>query len=248
MTSTNIVFAQSKGGAGKTTTGVELANELSRRWKVTLLDSDPNAPVHNWAKAWLKKKGDEEPDPKAIKVGENLMVVKVERDESLVEAIERAGEVSDFVVTDTEGVADLRVAQAIAMSDFVVIPSQGSALDQAGVVQIVRLLKEQERITRRSIPHAVVFTRANPAIRTKDMATAEEQLAARGIEIFETRMIDRGAYRAVFSFRKTLDTLDPSKVSNIDKAKENSRAFAREVISRLKAIQEGQDGRQARSV
>jgi chromosome partitioning protein len=70
------------------------------------------------------------------------------------------------------------------------------------------------------------------------MAAAERQLAARGIEIFETRMIEREAFRAMFSFNKTLDSLDPSEVSGIEKAKENSYAFAREVVNRLKAVQE----------
>jgi chromosome partitioning protein len=93
-----------------------------------------------------------------------------------------------------------------------------------------------------------VFTRANAAIRTRDIAEAEKQLAARGIEIFETRMVDRGAYRATFGYKKTLEELDPKDVSNLDKAKENSRAFAKEMINRLKALQERQDGREARSV
>jgi chromosome partitioning protein len=224
MKSTNITFAQPKGGAGKTTAALDLAVELSKVWTVTAIDSDPNTPIAKWA-----ERGGGSP---------NLRVVRVGRDDSIIELIEQAEEKSDFVIVDTEGVADLRVAQAISISDFVVIPSQGSPLDQEGAALAIRLIKDQERIVKRSIPHAVLFTRVNAAIRSRGMAAAEKQLAARGIEIFETRMIEREAFRAMFSFNKTLDSLDPSEVSGIEKAKENSHAFAREVVNRLKAIQE----------
>jgi chromosome partitioning protein len=118
MKSTNITFAQPKGGAGKTTAALDLAVELSKVWTVTAIDSDPNTPIAKWA-----ERGGGSP---------NLRVVRVGRDDSIIELIEQAEEKSDFVIVDTEGVADLRVAQAISISDFVVIPSQGSPLDQEG--------------------------------------------------------------------------------------------------------------------
>jgi chromosome partitioning protein len=225
--STNITFAQPKGGAGKTTAALDLAVELSKRWTVSIIDSDPNAPIAKWA----ERGGG----------SNNLKVVQVRRDDSVIDIIEQEEKLSDFVVVDTEGVADLRVAQAISVSDFVIIPSQGSSLDQQGAALAIRLIKDQERIIRRPIPHAVLFTRVNAAIRSRGMAAAEKQLEERGIEIFNTRLIEREAFKAMFSFNKTLDTLESSEVSGIDKAKENSAAFAREMIARLKKAQESQN-------
>jgi chromosome partitioning protein len=71
------------------------------------------------------------------------------------------------------------------------------------------------------------------------MAAAERQLAAHGIDMFATRIIEREAFKAMFSFNTTLDTMNPAHVSGMDKAKTNARAFAREVITRLKSL-EGQ--------
>lgn len=45
-----IVFGNSKGGAGKTTSAVLLASELAERGAgVTLIDGDPNRPITQWA-------------------------------------------------------------------------------------------------------------------------------------------------------------------------------------------------------
>ena len=136
---------------------------------------------------------------------------------------------------DTEGVADLQAAYAVSASDFVIIPSQGSALDQDNAARAIKLIKDQERHIRRKIPHAVLFTRVNAAIRSRGMAVAESQLAAHGIDVFETRIIEREAFKAIFSFNTTIDNLNPAQVSGMDKAKTNVRAFAREVIARLKS-------------
>jgi chromosome partitioning protein len=81
----------------------------------------------------------------------------------------------------------------------------------------------------------VLFTRVNAAIRSRGMAAAESQLAAHGVDVFETRIIEREAFKAMFSFNTTLDNLNPAQVSGMDKAKTNARAFAREVITRLKS-------------
>ena len=73
------------------------------------------------------------------------------------------------------------------------------------------------------------------AIRSRGMAAAEGQLAEHGIDVFETRIIEREAFKAIFSFNTTIDHLNPAHVSGMEKAKTNARAFAREVITRLKS-------------
>ena len=81
----------------------------------------------------------------------------------------------------------------------------------------------------------MLFTRVNAAIRSRGMAAAERQLAAHGVDVFETRIIEREAFKAMFSFNTTLDNLNPAQVSGMDKAQTNARAFDREVITRLKS-------------
>jgi chromosome partitioning protein len=43
------------------------------------------------------------------------------------------------------------------------------------------------------------------------------------------------AFRAIFTFRQTLEELDPKDVSNLDKAIANAEQFAFEVIEQLHA-------------
>jgi chromosome partitioning protein len=226
-----ITAASSKGGVGKSTSMAMLAFELSKGAKTILLDGDPNHPICNWAGKWLDPK-----DPKVIKVSENLEVWRVDPEDDIVDLIEEAAQKAPFVITDTEGVADLRVANAISVSDFVIIPSQGSFLDQAGAASVIKLIRGEERKLKRPIPFAVVLTKVDAAIRTRVMADAEKKMADYGIDVFETRIVNRQAFQAMFSFQTTLDGLNSKQVSNIDKAQDNARAFAQEVITRLKSM------------
>ncbi len=54
-----------------------------------------------------------------------------------------------------------------------------------------------------------------------------------------TELIERDAFKALFSFQQTLDGLDPQAVPNLDKAKLNVGEFAQEVIERIMAMQGG---------
>jgi chromosome partitioning protein len=218
-----ITVASPKGGVGKSTAAFMLACELAKATKVTVIDADPNAPIAKWSK---KGKLD------------NLEIIHVQPKDEIVSLIEDAEKKAVFVIVDTEGVADLRVAEAILAADFVIVPSQGSALDQDGADSAINLIRRQGKAARRSIPFAVLLTRVPAAIHTREMAETEQKLSEDGVDVFETRIIERSAFRAIFKFKTTLDGLNPSKVSNIDKAQDNARAFAQEVVGRLKLLRE----------
>jgi len=219
-----ISFIQPKGGAGKSTSALILAAELAKGAKVIVIDADPNAPIAKWS----RRGGGTT----------NLEIVQADKEDSIFDLVDEAQKKAAFVIVDTEGVADLQAAYTISVSDFVIIPSQGSALDQDNAARAIKLIKDQERQTRRRIPHAVLFTRVNAAIRSRGMAAAESQLVEHGIAVFEARIIEREAFKAIFSFNTTIDNLNPEQVSGMDKAKTNAREFAREVIRRLKARSE----------
>ena len=219
-----ISFIQPKGGAGKSTSALILAAELAKGAKVIVIDADPNAPIAKWS----RRGGGTT----------NLEIVQADKEDSIFDLVDEAQKKAAFVIVDTEGVADLQAAYTISVSDFVIIPSQGSALDQDNAARAIKLIKDQERQTRRRIPHAVLFTRVNAAIRSRGMAAAESQLMEHAIDMFETRIIEREAFKAIFSFNTTIDNLNPEQVSGMDKAKTNAREFAREVIRRLKARSE----------
>jgi chromosome partitioning protein len=219
-----IVFASPKGGAGKSTSAVILACELARRGAaVTIIDADPNRPVS----AWARRPG----RPEALEV-----VAEV-TEETVIDAIEGAAARVPFVIVDLEGTASLTVAYAISRADLVVIPSQGSQLDAAEAAKAVRLIRQQEKAFARRIPHAVLFTRTSAAIRPRTLQHIRGEFEAHGVPSLQTQMYEREAFRAIFSFGGTIDSLNAGQVSGLDSAMKNARAFAAEVVTMLRQAQ-----------
>jgi len=219
-----IVFASPKGGAGKSTSAVVLACELARRGAaVTIIDADPNRPVSAWARRPGRPEG--------------LEVVADVTEETVIDAIEAAAARVPFVIVDLEGTASLTVAYAISRADLVVIPSQGSQLDAAEAAKAVRLIRQQEKAFARRIPHAVLFTRTSAAIKPRTLQHIRGEFEAHGVPSLQTQMHEREAFRAIFSFGGTIDSLNAGQVSGLDSAMKNARAFAAEVVTMLRQAQ-----------
>lgn len=223
-----ISFANPKGGAGKTTTALLLATELATKdAQVTIIDADPE----KWISQWGSLAGRPE----------NITIVRDVTEDSIPDQIDEAARTSQFVIVDLEGTASLMVANAIGMSDLVIIPTQGSSMDAKGGAKTIKLIRNQERMARRQIPHAVVFTRASAAIATRSLKNVADQLRGAGVDMFSTAIVERAAYREMFSFGGTLQDLDPREVSNIPKARQNSQKFVGEVLARLKSNRDLQE-------
>jgi len=219
-----ISFVSPKGGAGKTTSAVVLATELARRTGVTLIDADPNKPVSAWAKI-----GATPP---------SLTVVADVDEATIIDSIDDAASRTPFVVIDLEGTASMMVSYAISRSDLVIIPTQGSQLDARQAARAIRLVQQQEKAFRCRIPHAVLLTRTSAAIRPRSLRHIHEQLIQHNVDIFAAQLIERDAFRAIFSFGGTLHDLDESQVSNLKAARANVHALAAEVIEKLRLAQE----------
>ena len=216
-----ISFANPKGGAGKTTTALLLASELvSKGAKVAIVDADPE----KWISQWGALPG--KPD--------SIEIVGEVAEDSIVDLVEDATTHARFVVVDLEGTASLMVANAIGMSDLVVIPTQGSSMDAKGGAKTIRLIRNQGRMARRPIPHAVVLTRTSAAVTSRALRNVREQLLHAGIEVFETAIVERAAFRDLFDYGGALADLDPSQISNVEKARISAQEFAGEVLARLR--------------
>lgn len=218
-----IAFANPKGGAGKTTAALLLASELAVRGAaVTIIDADPEK--------WISQWGALDGKPQNIQILSNVS------EDTIVDQIEESSRDSQFVIVDLEGTASLMVASAIGMADLVIIPTQGSAMDAKGGAKTIRLIRNQERMSRRNIAHSVLLTRTSAAVTSRSMRNVQEQLSLNGVDVFMTTIVERAAYRDIFDFGGTLATLDSKVVSNLEKARDNAREFAGEVLSKLKQI------------
>lgn len=219
-----IAFANPKGGAGKTTSALLLASELAARGaRVVIIDADPE----QWISQWGLLPG----------CPPTLLIKGRVTEDSVVDEIEAAAADAQFVVVDLEGTASLMVANAIGMSDLVIIPTQGASMDAKGAAKTIKLIRNQARMARRDIPHAVLLTRTSAAVASRALKNVRDQLDQAGVDVFATQIVERAAYRDILDYGGTLADLDPAQVSNIDKAIQNARAFAGEVITRLTAAQ-----------
>lgn len=223
-----IVFASPKGGAGKSTSAVVLAAELALKGaSVTAIDADPNRPVSQWA----RRPG----------CPENLTVLSDVSEATIIETIEDAARKSTFVVVDLEGTASMTVAYAISRADLVIVPTQGSQLDAAEAAKAVKLIRQQERAFGRKIPYAILFTRINAAIRPRLLQHIRDEFKNNSVPALCTQMHEREAFRAIFSFGGTLQSLDASQVSNRDAAIRNALELAGEILTLLRANAEPEE-------
>lgn len=216
-----IVFASSKGGAGKTTAAVVLASELARQGaSVTLVDADPNQHTAKWA----------------LRPGrpENIRLVEKATEESLIDDIDRAEMETAFVLVDLEGTASIAVANAISRADLVIVLCQGSQDDADEAAKTIKLIKRQSKVIQRNIEFALLFSRTNPAITPRTLRHILDEFRGAGVTIFRTSLDDREAFRAIRSFGGIVNDLDPKDVSGIEKAAKNALAYAAEVIAVLK--------------
>ncbi|EOZ7472233.1 ParA family protein [Enterobacter hormaechei] len=218
-----------RGGAGKTTSA--LAMQIARRVPVTVIDADPNHPIKTWSE------GGDTP--------QNMTIISDVTDKTIGETIAEAATKTPFVIVDLEGTAATIVAYAIAESDFVVVPTQGSQLDAEQASRAFGLIRAHERGIQKHkpdyrLPYAVLFTRTSAAIQSRDTRHIRKSFKAGGIPFFETELNERAAFKAMFSYRQLLESLPRDEVSNVDKAIENAEAFTRELIARItpEAIQQ----------
>ncbi|NIT58386.1 MAG: AAA family ATPase [Aliifodinibius sp.] len=219
-----IVFASSKGGAGKTTAATVLASELARQGidkdiGITLIDADPNQHSAKWA---LK-----DGCPKNINLVPNI------NEETILDTIDEAETKNPFVLVDLEGTASTTVTYATSRADLVIIPCQGSQDDADEAAKTINLIFNSRRLIGRNIPFSVLLTRTHPAIIPKGLKFIINEFKSASVDMFRTSLIDREAFRTVRSFGGTVNDLTKSDVSGAEKAAVNAEKYAYEVMEKL---------------
>ncbi|MBB3945722.1 chromosome partitioning protein [Rhizobium skierniewicense] len=212
-----ITFANTKGGAGKTTAVLLLATELARMGhRVTVLDADPQL----WISRWSDMSGPMR----------NLSIISNVTTASLETHIRENKSNTDCFIIDLPGTKNPLLTMALGISDHVLIPVQGSAMDARGAAEVIEHIEFLDRKMGVKVEHSVVLTRVNAMISTRSMLVVKALLAEKNVRVLNTPIAERAAFRDVFDCGGTLDSLDCRKVSNVDKALENVRSFATEVL------------------
>ncbi len=225
-----ISFINPKGGSGKTTLAMVLAQEFARRGgRVAVIDADPNSIIAQWG-AKRRDRGDLVP----------FHIEDCPTENAIGRVIERLSEEYDFVLIDLEGIADLRASRTMSRSHLVLIPLNPSSIDANLAARAIEAVDAEAHNVGRPIPLRVVRSRDAAAIQSKTLKRIKETLKQLEIPSLTTGLVERAAYRDIFEFSQTLDELDPKETSKVPQALENVANIADEIIETLRTIASGE--------
>lgn len=213
-----IVVANPKGGAGKSTVALVLAQTLAGMGAtVTLIDADPNRPLVEWRTGTSKS---------------TVSVVGDVTESTVIRVIREHRAQRQFVFVDLEGTASRLVSRAITQADLVLIPMQASGVDARQAGRAVALIhEEEEALDGRRIPFRVLLTRTSPAITTRIEKEIVKALDEASLPLLKTHLNERQAYKAIFVRKLALSELDPVQVNGLVEALRNAEKLAEEVVN-----------------
>jgi chromosome partitioning protein len=215
-----IAFVSSKGGVGKTTSALLLAQGLGAGGDtVALVDSDPNLPL----KAWAELPG--KPD--------NITLFHAPNFQDLPGELRSAKTKARWVVVDTEGGAPRMGGLAIANADLVITPLAASQLDAREAVKVSKMVADVSKREGRTIPLVCLFARTPSATR-RSFTEVRAMLADAGLPALTTALSDKEAFRALFFRGGALSALSHRQVSGLTAA----RALVDELTGEVKGMLE----------
>lgn len=171
-----IGFLAQKGGVGKSTLAIHIAEWASRAGlNIVLLDMDKQGT----AASWKKRRGGKEDD--------HLVVIRSDEVE-LRKHLQMCREFdADLVIIDTMPAVDNLAKLVIEHVDLAIVPMAPSLIDMEAAWATLRM------ITKASTPYTVVLNgcRTSNAIAVRE---AKAALQDRGIEFCPTPIVRRGAF------------------------------------------------------
>ena len=218
-----IALASPKGGCGKSTTAIALAGAYAEQgYAVRIIDADPRQRIIRWAEAGLSGPG---------------ISVATARAESIVAAIRTAEDEAQIVIIDVEGSANMVVPLAIAHANFVLIPANPSAPDVEDAISTVQIVQDTPSRGGGYVPHGLLWTRVSTGFQSREFAALAGQLADAKVPVIG-QLVERTAYKSLFSYSTTLDQLPIDEVPGIAKARAEAMELANAVAEAILGKQE----------
>lgn len=219
-----ISIGNPKGGAGKTTLALVLADTLATSGaSVSVIDADPNAIIEKWA---TKRRNAGRPLP--------YRVIPRPTESEMIGTIDRISKEDQFVIIDLEGSASRMTSRALARSHMVLVPFNLSPIDAELAAQAVKAIQEEEEALERRIPFRLVRSRTNAAIETKTAKRIVDAIRAAELPLLETALVERAAYRDIYEFGLLLSELDNATTSGVRNAITNAAELAQAVVEAVR--------------
>lgn len=183
-----ITFANPKGGSGKTTAAMLLAEQIAiSGGRVAILDLDPNANIVAWSRSRAKEGR-----------GVPFTVHARPQADETVELIDSMSDTIDYLIVDLEGSKDQIVTFALSRTDLCVIPLDGSPMEARQAAAAVRLVQSTAAMIRAPIAYTLLFTRTNAAFQSSDERDVRAEMEMSNINILPVRIAKRAPYTRIF--------------------------------------------------
>lgn len=221
-----ISVANPKGGSGKTTLVMVLAQELVEHGgSVAVIDADPNGIIARWAEQ-RRSEGR----------GVPFTVVAGPKEAEMVGLVARLGAEHQFVLVDLEGTASRIMSRAFARSNLVLIPFNPSPIDARLAADAVQLVDEESEALERRIDYRLVCSRAPAAVVSRSAKRIFAAIEEAELPMLGASLVERAAYRDIFEKGATMAELDSSGTSGLDQARVNASEVAAAVVEALREV------------
>ena len=219
----NIAFVSPKGGAGKTTAALLLALGLADRGhRVAMIDSDPNKPLVHWADLPNRR--------------DRITVHPAPTVQDIRDAAREAQRYSpEWTIVDTEGSERGAMVFAALRFDLVLTPVAGSQLDLREAIKASEMVAAFGRRAGKGLPHRALLTRVPAALKPKMLKSVVAQLRQAGVQILPTALLEKEAFRALFSLGAGFENLEMNGVFGAAAARQNTASYVADIIELVQA-------------
>lgn len=193
-----ITFSNPKGGTGKTTANLILAEQIAKAGgRVTILDCDPNKNIIGWG-------DDRQEKGRAVPY---RIIKRVEEAEDFYDQMDEEQEHADYMLIDLEGTADQLSTFATQIADLVLIPMTPSYMEAKQAHRAAKLVGKMGRSIRKDIRTHLLLNRTSTAVQSGDERDMRQMLIDGGASILPVELLNRGAFNSIFKQGLTLGEL-----------------------------------------